>query len=319
MKLLIVKTSSLGDIVQARESLAALPAAEVHWVVEKPFSELVEGRAQKTLVVETKKWRKNPFKWLSEIRSFISKLRETQYDVIIDLQGNLKSSLILAFARGKKKVGFGFKSAPEKISTLFTHLRFDPPPNQNVRLDYLFLLEKALGFKGAIVYPTKPEVYKHVLVCPGSAWKNKQLSLPDLLHHLEAFHEKHPCTFHFLWATPAEKAIADQLQAHFPLSQQTPKLSLKELEALMARMDLVIAMDSFPLHLAGSLGIPTFAFFGSSQASKYNPLGPQARFIQGPCPYGRTFAKRCPVLRTCPTGACMKPLTRDSCEKSFAQ
>src|SRR6187402_1475471 len=109
MKLLIIKTSSLGDIVQARESLPCLPPADVDWVVEKPFSELVEGRVHKVLTTETKKWRKNPFKWFSEIRAFIRELRKTRYDVIVDLQGNFKSSLILAFARGVKKVGFGLK------------------------------------------------------------------------------------------------------------------------------------------------------------------------------------------------------------------
>lgn len=306
MNLLILKTSSLGDIVQARESLPLIPKGiEVDWVVEKPFQDLVEGRVHKTYPIETKKWRKNPFKWFSEIKCFIQELRQTHYDFIIDLQGNFKSSLILAFAKGTKKVGFGKSSVPEKINLLFTSVQYDPPLNQNIRNDYLFLLKQTLNFEGEISYPKKTEIFKNVLVCPGSAWKNKQLSNEDLLFFLQAFQEVSSCTFHFLWGNPQEKESAEKLAGKFS-SQLIPRLSLKELEAFVATMDLVIAMDSFPLHLAGSLGIPTMGFFGPSSSSKYNPLGPQARIYQGPCPYGRTFPKRCPLLRTCPTGACLK-------------
>lgn len=310
MKLLIIKTSSLGDIVHAREALAVIPSdIQVDWVVEKPFKELLEGHVQTTYLVDTKKWRRNPLKWIGEITAFIRTLRKEHYDVIVDLQGNFKASLILACCKGNKKVGFGWKSVPEKVNLFFTRTRLNPPAGQNIRNDYLFLLKQALGFTGEISYPMKSGLYRDVLVCPGSAWKNKQLPLDDLLHFLQSFQKDHESVcFHFLWGNASEKGMAERLQTYFLNSHLIPKLSLAELEAKMKKMDFVIAMDSFPLHLAGSLGIPTMAFFGPSSANKYNPLGPQARYIQGICPYGRTFNKRCPVLRTCPTGACMKSL-----------
>jgi heptosyltransferase-1 len=85
----------------------------------------------------------------------------------------------------------------------------------------------------------------------------------------------------------------------------------------MKGMDLVISMDSLPLHLAGSLNIPTFGVFGPSSAQKYNP-SPSPAF-QAACPYNEVFMKRCPKLRTCPTGACLKNLEGDRLYKTFKE
>lgn len=96
--------------------------------------------------------------------------------------------------------------------------------------------------------------------------------------------------------------------AFFKNSDVVDRLSLPALQNLMAHVDLVITMDSLPLHLAGTTMIPTYSFFGASSANKYKPLGKQSGTYQGICPYDRQFEKRCPILRTCKTGACIKNL-----------
>ena len=73
----------------------------------------------------------------------------------------------------------------------------------------------------------------------------------------------------------------------------------------MAEMDLVLAVDSLTLHLAGTTSTKTFSVFGPS-AAEYQPEGERHQTYQGKCPYGRLFEKRCPVLRTCSTGACTR-------------
>lgn len=306
MKLLIVKLSSLGDVMHALEAVRLIPHGEIHWVIEKSFAPLVKDYAKKIILADTKKWRKNPFKWASEIKACIKELREESYDFAIDLQGNLKSSLILPFIKSTRKVGFGWKTVPEKINLLFTHEQLNPPPGRNIREDYLFLLEQTLGFKG--VFPSKPlkNPIKKILVAPGSAWINKKLPINFLIEFLKAFHKDSKPTFSFLWGNPQEKMEAEALSSKFANSVLLPHLSLDELKELMPQFDLVVAMDSFPLHLASFLGIPTYAFFGPTSAIKYAPLGEQSQVYQGSCPYGRTFEKRCPILRTCPTGACLR-------------
>lgn len=311
MKLLVVKMSSLGDIIHAKEALSCVPDVTVDWVVEKPFEDLVKGSVNKVLTVDTKKWRKKPFYYRKEIMAFIRDLRSEDYDVIVDVQGNIKSSLVLAFAVGRKKIGFGVKTVPEKINLFFTSSQADPPFGKNIRQDYLFLLEKALHFVSDFkVYP-KGTKYQKVLVCPFSAWKNKEIPQEHFVRFLTLFQECYHSEFYFLWGSPSEEIQAKELQAAFPGSILIPRLSLPELEKHVKTMDFVIAMDSFPLHLAGSLGKPSLAFFGPTSAPKYNPMGEQALFYQGACPYGEKFEKRCPKLRTCPTGACLREKTGD--------
>lgn len=305
MKLLIVKLSSLGDIVQAMEAVKKVPHAEVHWVVEKQFSPLVEDIASKVHLADTKKWRKNLFKYFPEIQAFIRRLRSEKYDLVVDLQGNFKSSLILPFVNAKRKIGFDKKAVPESINLLFTNERYLPEPKGSIRQDYLSLLEQALGFKASFEVKSASLQIKKVLVCPFSAWKNKQLPQDILLNYLKTFDAE----FSILWGNEQEKAAAKELASLCPRSRLLPKLSLTELKSIILEHDLVIAMDSFPLHYAAYLGVPTFSFFGPSSGAKYAPIGPNSHYVQGSCPYGQSFTKRCPQLRRCPTGACMNITT----------
>ena len=305
MKLLIVKLSALGDVVHAMDAVKQVPHTEIHWVIEKPFAPLVEDIASKVYVAETKKWRKNPFKYLSEIRAFIQRLSQEKYDIVIDLQGNIKSSLVLPFVQAPRKVGFSKQAVPEKVNLLFTNERYTPTPGQNIREDYLELLEKAIGFKGSFTAEVPKKLVEKILVCPGSAWENKKLSTEQLVQFLKLYGDKE---FSVLWGNESERVQAEALASRLAKAKVLPKLSLDQLKGVMLKHDLVVAMDSFPLHYAAYLGLATYSFFGPSSGSKYAPVGPSHTHIQGSCPYGKSFNKRCPVLRSCPTGACLKDL-----------
>ena len=99
------------------------------------------------------------------------------------------------------------------------------------------------------------------------------------------------------------------LHAQFPeKSTLLPKMTLPVWQRLMCEMDLICTVDSSALHLAATTNTPTYSFFGPSSSSIYKPVGDSHNSIQGPCPYGKTFAKRCPALRSCKTGACLKGL-----------
>jgi len=339
-RFLIVKTSSLGDIIHAFPLLNYLkqkfPSAQVDWVVEKQFAELVRAHplVNETLCIETKKWRKGWLKrdHLKEINAFRQLLQKNSYDAVFDLQGNVKSGLITSLAKSAHKIGFGKNSVPEWPNLLFTNCRFNPPTGQNIRQDYLFLAQSFFadttpwdwGNSAQVKMHIPPELsrvienilnnpvmqgHKKIMVCPGSAWRNKQLHPTALADLLKLFQLKLNGSFLFVWGTEEEKQLAQQLQLQFSdCSQVVERLPLPGLQNLMNQVDLVIAMDSLPLHLAGTTKTATFSIFGASLAEKYKPLGPQHLTYQGGCPYKRTFEKRCPILRSCPTGACIQSL-----------
>ena len=327
MKVLIVKTSSLGDIIQTFSALDYLkqrsPEMEVHWIVESAFAELVRAHpfVDKILMIDSKKWRQAPLskESLQQVLASRKAVRETFYDVLFDFQGNIKSGLVVASARARTKVGFGWKSAAEWPACLFTHCKINPSPGRNIREDYLALAQGY--FKDNKLYQPRPFSLKldslqqqrlsdlfsqgarPILVCPSAAWSNKCLSeegLVQVLHRLDTG------PYWFVWGNLAERNQAIRLAGHFRASSVLEKLSLPLLQHVMARSRLVVAMDSLPLHLCGTTPTPTLGFFGPSSAAKYRPLGSHHMAIQGVCPYGVQFEKRCPQLRTCTTGLCLK-------------
>lgn len=337
MRILIVKTSSLGDIIHAFPVLQFLkqcyPSAEIDWVIEKPFAELVAAHpfVTRTICIETKKWRSQCWKistW-KEIAQFRSYLQQVHYDLVIDLQGNVKSGIATFLAKSACKVGFGFSSVAEWPNLLTTHKKYSPPQGQNIREDYLYLVKNAcnqfdpLEERGVLLQLTAQQNIDlqvildllskingtSILICPGANWLNKQLSKDTWKSFLQLISSQLDAHFLFVWGGAAEKEIAQELMTDFP-SQSTllDRMALPVLQNVMGHVDLVLAMDSLPLHLAGTTSTATYSVFGASSAQKYRPIGINHAAFQGRCPYGKTFEKRCDILRTCKTGNCMKNL-----------
>lgn len=298
MKILIVKTSALGDIVHTFPVASFLrhhlPDAQIDWLVGKAGRELVEAHpaVDRALLKE--------------------ELRSDRYDLLLDLQANCKSGLYTLRAKAKRKVGFSGWAVAEWPNVLATNRRFTPPKGENIRIDYLFLAASALGvpidrrFASMPVellcaerYPCPEGV---TVVCPGSAQANKCLKEEELAGLLEQFGGR----FLFVWGSEEERELGTKLSRRFVGSEVVPKLSLPALQRLMSDAELVVSMDSLPLHLCGTTTTPSLSLFGPSSAAKYAPIGEHHVALQGECPYGRTFEKRCPILRTCPTAACMR-------------
>lgn len=348
MQILIIKTSSLGDIIHAFPTLQYLkkihPEAKIDWIVEKNFAELVQAHplVRDVLRVDTKSWRKNLLRtqtW-SQISTFRKTLREIKYDVVFDLQGNTKSALISLQACAKVKVGFGKETVTEWPNLFFTDIRFNPPKGKNIRTEYLYIMQSffqdfrtfqpgctllKLDRKGEeqctqILDLSLLRATPKVMVCPGSAWRNKQLEKGAMVEFLALLYKHMGCAYLFTWGTPEEKQLSEELQTKFSThSVVLDRLPLPVLQNVMAKMDLVVAMDSLPLHLAGTTGTKTFGIFGASSGAKYKPEGEQHLMYQGHCPYKRTFEKRCPILRTCPTGPCIRSISGSHLFKVFIE
>ncbi len=319
MKILIIKTSAIGDVLQAfpvlEELRAHFPQAQIDWIVEKPLASLLENTQalSHTLVVDTKKWRRRPWCCRKEILQFIRALRRTHYDVVLDLQGNAKSGFFTLFAKAKVKVGYSYRCLPEKINGLFTNSRIAVPKELDVRGRYLFV---ARAFFGLSPLPQrKPEINSKsatssntLMVCFGSNWKNKQLTdeqLLELLSKIENYCDPH---FLFIYGNSSEEKTARALEHRFAKGRALGGLSLPDWRKKMEEVDLVLAMDSAALHLAATTPTPTFSLFGPSSMQAYKPTGDHHGALQGPCPYGVKMDKRCPRLRTCSTGSCLRKL-----------
>ncbi len=325
MKILIVKTSSLGDIVQSFPVLDYLrkkfPEAQIDWLVDASCAELLRANKQVSRVItfDKKNWRKEVFKQFFELKK---QLKQTRYDLLFDLQGNIKSGFLTMMARAKVKVGFGFKTVREWPNVFFTTARINPPKGKNIREDYLgvvqgyFKDEKPHIFHPELLHlePLQQqklhelfnEGQKPTLVCPFSRWSNKCLSEKDLVSVLQ---ELDAGPYWIIWGSQKERESALKISQHLPKSVVLERLSLAVLQHVMARSKLVISMDSLALHLCATTSTPVLSFFGPSLAAKFAPQGQNSCSIQGKCPYEVRFEKTCPKLRSCGTGSCLKSIT----------
>jgi heptosyltransferase I len=343
MRYLIVKTSAFGDVVQAFPVLQYLksvaPDCEISWVVEKKIAHLVRAHplVDHVIEVDAKEWKKKLllFSTWRAIFGFIKHLRNQKYEAVFDLQGNIKSALITLFTKAKAKVGFGWKSAPERVGSIFLNVRANPPKGQNIRRDYLFLVQsyfhdfttrpcEKLQFtlseeEEALFYEMQVKLSANSwMICPHSIWRNKRLPKQRVEEFLKEVEARYGPQFVFLAGSLSESERAYELESLFPSSLVLDRLPLPVVQHLMATVQLVVSVDSLPLHLAGTTNTPTFSLFGPSKSCKYRPLGNQHFSFQGSCPYGRTFEKRCPILRTCPTGSCLRDVPSKTLFAAFS-
>lgn len=345
--ILIVKTSAIGDVVQTFGVLEYLrsrfPSARIDWVVEKGASSLLQAHPylSNIKVIDSKTWRKSLLGKQSreEIRTFLDELQSHSYDVLFDLQGNTKSGLIDFFCRAKHKVGFGLSCVAEKPNLLFTNKKYEIDPHQGIYNFYLSLVQcyfedhEPFQAKGVRLKISEEESERlnatlqlkplqrplKLMIALGSNWENKRLSEKTAEELLLQIQESTNASFVIVYANDIEKEKARRLVERFP-SQAIAigEMSLPFWSALMTEMNGVVSMDSAALHLAAAAGIPTFSLFGPSSSLAYKPLGEIHTSVQGKCPYGQVFTKRCPQLRTCKTGACMKDLEAKKLFEAFS-
>ena len=200
MDILIVKTSSIGDVIQTFPVLEYLkqryPDAAIDWVIEKEYLSLVQSHplVRRAIPFSSRTWRKTllPISTWKEMREFTQMLRQENYDLLFDLQGNTKSGLITGLAKSKEKVGLGRKSVSEFPNLFATRRHIDIDGSLQVQQRYLQMVQKFFADETPFI-PTgavlrmQPEEEKElasllvsegpkIMVACGSHWPNKKLA-----------------------------------------------------------------------------------------------------------------------------------------------
>ena len=155
VKILIVKLSSLGDVVHALPALSALsrgfPDAQIDWIVEEAASGIIEEHPllDEVIVVRRDGWIKSP----KENHKTARRLAQKNYDIVIDFQGLLKSGVWVLLSKGKRRIGF---SNAREMSHIFLTEKVTPTSIEMHAVDrYLLLACKALGVEdsGPVEFP----------------------------------------------------------------------------------------------------------------------------------------------------------------------
>ena len=322
MRVLIVKASALGDVIHALPVLdylhQAQPGIEVDWIVEDRFSEILEGNPKLSALhlVRTKLWRKRPFaaQTRQEIAQLKKTLRERNYDLVFDIQGNLKSGLICWLTGCADRIGFVRDDLQESVNALFTTRRI-PLRRQDYHITDKYLRLVSIPFAKdfsemplACSIQTSPEDDANAeallatlsdglvfLFQYGTTWQTKFWSEQNWIVLGKAVLDRFPDASILLpWGNEAERATVISIAKEIgPGSRVLDRFTLKGLTALLKKVDLVVGGDTGPVQLAAAVGTPTVSFYRASDGKRSGPRGERHVVIQSPMHCTRCFRTRC--------------------------
>jgi len=317
VRLLIVRLSSLGDVIHALPiaANARRAGAEVGWMTETAYRDLLEGNpnVDRVFHADTKGWRRRPFspRTLSEIRTLSRSLRDFHPDAVIDAQGLWKSAL-LARAAGAPVIGFGRSDRREPLSAILCDLPVRPLPgghvvDRNLALaeaaglsirermpDARFLLEKKSAEADAFLAEQKQPfaVYHAGAGRPEKAWgEAKYAALAEVLAG------KPGLSAVVSWG-PGDEERTRKMSGMLPHARTLPLLSLPGLARVVAQSALFVAGDTGPMHLADALGTPVLALFGPTDPLRNGPYRSRGSAIRYDAGTGvdEVARKACEVL-----------------------
>ncbi|AEH86849.1 lipopolysaccharide heptosyltransferase I [Mesorhizobium opportunistum] len=302
MKVLIVKTSSMGDVIHTfpavEDTSLARPDVSFDWCVEEAFAGIVAlhpaiGRIH---TVGIRRWRKallGGATW-REAAALRRTLRDCRYDLVIDAQGLLKSALVARQA-GAPIAGFDRSSAREPSATLFYDVTYGVPRNLHAIERTRRLFGQALGYQpdlstlnSGIVPPpvTSTNIGANTaFLLHGTSREDKKWPAEDWIGTARLLVERGmaPVT---TWSNEREKAVAEAIARAVPSTAVVPKSPLADIAAVLGRSTLVIGADTGLTHLASAFGLPTVAVFLATEPGLTGPRGPYASTPLAP-PGGR--------------------------------
>ena len=295
--ILIIKPSSLGDIVLALPALTTLrnsfPNAKISWLIRSEFAPLLKNHPHltETILFErnllAKAWYK-PHAF-AKLWSLIQRLRNEKFDIVIDLQGLFRTA-VLAMLSGCP-VRFGMKNAREFAGLFYTH-RISQNSDSIHLVDYYVNIAKAAGAQKTTVQFVLPvdaeaaasvnqlllqhnvDKNHYVVFIPGSAHSDKCWPVEKFA----ALAEKISSMFQLpiiLAGTKSEKNITEKLRAlaKVPIADFAGLTNLNELVALLKSARLVVSNDTGPGHIAAALGRPLVMMFSWSNPARIYPYG----------------------------------------------
>ncbi len=310
MKLLLIKLSSLGDLLHVFPALTELqkihPDLEVTWVVESVFKEVPfwHPAVKHVIVAPMRQIKKERFHIkIKTVWQLIKEIRKQKYDVVVDAQGLFKSALFSLIARGKT-FGFGKGSAREAVwwlygkrvdaswdwhaverqNALFTQILQNPPAQ------FYSLLKQSSPFQGCetrdeqnslirfntqnldyALQPWQPKHSKILFFAHGTTWASKHY--PDILwQELVKLATAAGFKVWLPYVNDKELKRAEFLKVNNHVTI-LPKMSLTAIKEKLYEVDGMISVDTGLAHIAAAIGVPNITLYGPTDPKKIGTMG----------------------------------------------
>ena len=279
MKIAIVKLSALGDIIHAMIVLQFIkknyPESEIDWFVDKRFFGILGNNPHINQIHLVNLKSVNKSKSLFLLWKELRKIRKLgKYDLVIDMQGLIKSALVARMIPSDITLGFDKDSSRESLATIFYDQKYKIDYANNVIERNLSLVSYALKFsfdkkdilsKKVFLYPSQRFSFHHlsnseknILLIPGSSYPAKSYSIEKFVELTKQIN----ANFLTIWGSEKERVIANEIKQLSSNVDVLEELSLDGLISLISQVDLVIGPDTGTTHMAWALNIPSITLFG---------------------------------------------------------
>lgn len=301
MRVLLVKLSSMGDIIHTlpaiTDAVREIPDIKFTWIIEEAFQEIASWHPAVDQIIPIALRRRN----FTTTKNAIKKLRSTQYDLVLDAQGLIKSAIIAKIARSKVIAGGDWGTCREAAASLFYNRKFHIAKNQHAVTRLRQLFAKTLGYivpNGPISYGVKisgamlplvtQKISKPYLVfLHGTTWDSKHwpdeywVALADLV-------SMHGFQVQVTWANAQQKSRAEMLVTKCSNVIMLPHLTINQAATVLSNAHGVVAVDTGFAHLSAALDKPMVAIYGATDVNKAGTVGNNninlaSKFSCAPC------------------------------------
>ncbi len=312
--ILIIKPSSLGDIVHSlpvlKDLRSGFPRANIAWLIKRQYAGILEGNPYLNEIIH---WEWNGARWFAGLPGLIKKLKNSHFDLVIDLQGLFRSGLVSFLSGANERLGF--KNARELSPIFYTKrvsvLRKEIHAVDRYRLitDYLGIKQGPPDFTIAIDEQEKECVERLlfesgvksedilVMVNPSGRWQSKKWNPEGFARICDILNTEYSVKT-IIIGSQEDIGLACEIKE---LMKTTPvilagRTTIKGLVALLSKAYLLVTNDSGPMHIAAALNVPVVAIFGPTDPGRTGPYGKGHIVVRKEIPCSPCFKRDCKNL-----------------------
>lgn len=309
-RILIVKPSSLGDIVQALPVASVIrreyPGANIWWLVNSRYVELLKlsPYIDRIIAFERARWGKWRRLWRTvfELSRFLIEIRRLHFDIVLDLQGLFRSGFITWFSGAPLRIGFG--RARECSGLFYTNRIYTGGLHARERyLEVAKFIAMPSQEIGQLDIPVEKIDWAEriwgdnrirIAINPGARWRTKRWGSTRYAELIDELSKKHMARI-ILVGDKDDISIGDDIEhrVNCSITNLIGRTTLTELVAILSRCSLLITNDSGPMHIADYMGKPIVAIFGPTDPKRTGPIGKDKKILKAKIHCSPCFKRYC--------------------------
>lgn len=311
MRVLLIKTSSMGDLVHTLPALhdagCAIPSIQFDWVCEDSFVEIpaLHPLVNKVIPVALRRWRKGLMSsdTSKEWRHLKIELKREKYDLILDAQGLVKSAFLLFFTRGKT-AGLDWSSAREGLASLIYQYKYTVNFHQHAIVRMRSLFSQALKYpfptsepnfglnRAQFIKPDCAPAQPYLVFLHGTTWQTK-LWPEQYWIELARKANEHGLRVKVSGGNEEEMERAKRIAHGSKGVDVLQRLPIMGMASLLANAKAVVAVDTGFGHLAAALSVPTISLYGATNPDYTGAIGPSSIQLKALFPCAPCLKKSC--------------------------